>query len=66
MATKANRAWWDALTAEQQKRVMQQYIIRRLGTPDDAAHAVKFLANERAGWITSQTLPVNGGFSAAL
>ena len=33
----------------------------RLGTPDDAAAAVVFLASSEASWITAATLPVNGG-----
>ncbi len=33
----------------------------RLGTPDDVANAVVFLASPAASWITGQTLVVNGG-----
>lgn len=36
----------------------------RLGTPDDAAAAVVFLASEEAGWVTATTLAVNGGSPA--
>lgn len=34
----------------------------RLGTPDDVAKAIMFLASEEAGFITGQVLGVNGGF----
>jgi 2-hydroxycyclohexanecarboxyl-CoA dehydrogenase len=39
--------------------------MRRLGEPDDAAAAVAFLASERAGYITGQTLSVSGGLTMA-
>lgn len=35
--------------------------MRRLGAPDDIAHAVSYFASEEAGFVTGQTLIVNGG-----
>jgi 3-oxoacyl-[acyl-carrier protein] reductase len=35
--------------------------LRRLGTPDDVASAVCFLASDEASYITGQVLAVNGG-----
>src|SRR5438270_864006 len=39
--------------------------MRRLGQPEDVAAAVAFLASERAGFITGQTLSVSGGLTMA-
>lgn len=39
--------------------------MRRLGEPEDIAAAVAFLASERAGFITGQTLSVSGGLTMA-
>jgi 3-oxoacyl-[acyl-carrier protein] reductase len=35
--------------------------LKRLGTPDDVAHAVVFLASDEAAYITGHVLAVNGG-----
>jgi 2-hydroxycyclohexanecarboxyl-CoA dehydrogenase len=39
--------------------------MRRLGQPEDVAAAVAFLASDRAGYITGQTLSVSGGLTMA-
>ena len=36
---------------------------RRLGTPQDIAHATLFFLSEQASWITGQVLSVDGGRS---
>jgi len=33
----------------------------RAGRPEDIAHALLFLASDEAGWITGQTIVVDGG-----
>jgi 3-oxoacyl-[acyl-carrier protein] reductase len=35
--------------------------LRRLGTPEDIAHAVHFLASDEASYITGQTIVIDGG-----
>jgi len=49
------------LAAEQQQQLATQVALGRLGTPEDIAHAVAFLASPHAGYITGETLHVNGG-----
>jgi len=46
-----------------QRKRLKLYPLGRFGEPRDIADAVVFLASERAGWITGQTLSVNGGYA---
>jgi len=49
------------LAADQQQQLMDRVALGRLGAPEDIAHAVAFLASPQAGYITGETLHVNGG-----
>ena len=50
-----------ALSEEQRAALLPQIPLGRLGTPQDVAAAVMFLASPQAGYITGTTLHVNGG-----
>lgn len=49
------------LSAEQRQALEQQIPLQRLGAVEDVAKAVAFLASADAGYITGETLHVNGG-----
>lgn len=51
----------DALNEEQKKALVGQIVLGRLGTGDDVAAAVVFLASDAAGYVTGTTLNVSGG-----
>jgi 2-hydroxycyclohexanecarboxyl-CoA dehydrogenase len=44
------------------KRILSLYPLRRLGTPEDVANMVVFLSSERGGYVTGQTISVDGGY----
>lgn len=48
--------------AAMERRQLERQCIKRRGTPEDVAHAVAFLAQRSAGFITGQTLYVDGGW----
>jgi NAD(P)-dependent dehydrogenase (short-subunit alcohol dehydrogenase family) len=51
----------SALYEGREEEVAATYPLRRLGVPEDVAGAVAFLSSTDAGWITGQTLVIDGG-----
>jgi 3-oxoacyl-[acyl-carrier protein] reductase len=56
-------AMTDALNEKQRAMILERVPARRLGAPADVAAAVVFLASGEAGYITGQTIHVNGGMA---
>ncbi len=56
-------AMTDVLTEQQQAVIIERVPTGRLGTPEDVAAAVAFLASDGASYITGQTIHVNGGMA---
>jgi len=52
---------WEGYSPERQQQIIESIALKRIGKPEDIAHAVMFLASEYAGFITGQTLLVKGG-----
>jgi 2-hydroxycyclohexanecarboxyl-CoA dehydrogenase len=53
------------MTPEVKKKMAKTYPLRRLGTAEDVANAVLFLASDASGWITGQAISVDGGYAMA-
>jgi 3-oxoacyl-[acyl-carrier protein] reductase len=56
-------AMTDKLNEKQREAILQMVPANRLGTPEDIAAAAVYLASDEAGYVTGQTLHVNGGMA---
>jgi 3-oxoacyl-[acyl-carrier protein] reductase len=54
-------AMTDSITAEARETLSSQIALQRLGSPEDVAAAVAFLASEEASYVTGTVLNVSGG-----
>lgn len=52
---------WQAMGEAGQQALTQGIALKRLGTPQDIANGVLFFASEHAGWISGQTISIDGG-----
>jgi 3-oxoacyl-[acyl-carrier protein] reductase len=51
----------DVLTDDQKARINQNIPLARMGTPNEIAAGALYLASDEAGYVTGQTLHINGG-----
>jgi 3-oxoacyl-[acyl-carrier protein] reductase len=54
-------SWGENASQPWQDRVVQETLLRRWGTPEDVAHAVRWLVSPGAEYVTGQVIKVNGG-----
>ena len=55
----------EQLTAEQTEAMLARIPMARVGTVEEVAGCVEYLVSEQAGYITGQTIHINGGLYAA-
>ena len=53
----------DVLTEDQKKMILGRVPAERLGTPDEIAAGVVYLASDEAAYVSGQTLHINGGMA---
>lgn len=52
---------WQAMGEDGRQAVLNNIALRRLGTADDIARGVLFFVSELAGWVSGQTISIDGG-----
>jgi NAD(P)-dependent dehydrogenase (short-subunit alcohol dehydrogenase family) len=62
----ATELFAQANDAERTKRITDAIPVRRMGTPADVAHTAAYLLDERAGFVTGQTIYVCGGLTVGV
>ncbi|MEG1847883.1 MAG: 3-oxoacyl-ACP reductase FabG, partial [Lachnospiraceae bacterium] len=53
----------QAMSEDAKEATINQIPLRRIGTPDDIAETVAFLASDKAAYITGQVISVDGGMN---
>jgi len=59
----ATELFFEGKTEEQIQRLAKLAAMERLGTPEDIANVISFLAGAEGGWINAQTVRANGGYT---
>jgi 3-oxoacyl-[acyl-carrier protein] reductase len=54
---------WESYGAEGQRALVEKIAVRRIGAPEDIARGVLFFVSPAAGWVSGQTLSIDGGHS---
>src|SRR5262245_30779844 len=52
---------WQAMGEAAQRGLVEGLALKRLGSPEDIANGVLFFASDFAGWVTGQTVSIDGG-----
>lgn len=63
LSNPTTRAQWDGFGGEGQRALLQRIATRRTGEPGDIARGVLFFAAPDAGWVSGQTISIDGGHS---
>jgi len=57
----ASERQWQSYGEAGQQQLLERIALKRLGSANDIAHGVLFLASDYAGWVTGQVLSIDGG-----
>ena len=63
LSNPTTQAQWDSYGEDGQRALTERIATRRTGTPYDIARGVLFFAAPDAGWVSGQTISIDGGHS---
>ena len=53
----------DAIEEKTRENLLNQIPLGRIGSPEDIANMALYLASDQAGYITGQTIAIDGGMT---
>jgi 3-oxoacyl-[acyl-carrier protein] reductase len=63
LSNPTTQAQWESYGEEGQRALLERIPVRALGRPEDIARGVLFFVSPAAGWVSGQTLSIDGGHS---
>jgi 3-oxoacyl-[acyl-carrier protein] reductase len=63
LSNPTTQAQWDGYGPDGQQALLEKIAVRATGKPEDIARGVLFFAVPSAGWVSGQTLSIDGGHS---
>ncbi|MBC7518091.1 MAG: SDR family oxidoreductase [Microbacteriaceae bacterium] len=63
LSNPSTQAQWDSYGEDGQQSLLKQIATRKIGAPEDIARGVRFFVSPAAGWVSGQTLSIDGGHS---
>jgi 3-oxoacyl-[acyl-carrier protein] reductase len=63
LSNPTTQAQWDGYGEEGQRELLERIAVRRTGQPHDIARGVLFFVVPDAGWVSGQTISIDGGHS---
>jgi 3-oxoacyl-[acyl-carrier protein] reductase len=63
LSNPTTQAQWESYGEDGQRALLERIATRRTGTPEDIARGVEFFVASDAGWVSGQTISIDGGHS---
>jgi 3-oxoacyl-[acyl-carrier protein] reductase len=63
LSNPTTQAQWESYGEDGQRALLERIATRKTGTPVDIARGVEFFVSPEAGWVSGQTISIDGGHS---
>jgi 3-oxoacyl-[acyl-carrier protein] reductase len=63
LSNPTTQAQWESYGEDGQRALLERIATRKTGSPADIARGVEFFVSPEAGWVSGQTISIDGGHS---